>query len=238
MNFESLESRRLMSVSLHLVQISEINSNAFVTGTGTLVVKGTAGGDELSLRQEGDYIRVASAGNFESRFALKNVKRILVEGASGNDKIYIDAALRRAETIVGGGGNDIMEGSYGATLLGGAGNDKLIVQPLKPLNFSVVPFVPNTNVANLIQYTGATDPHSYVGPALLSGGAGNDTLVTGGGSDSVIGGGGGDILVKSAGLLKVTMHSGGAPTVDGLAELSGVEQFQAFVGDDRGTVFI
>src|SRR5687767_2168478 len=115
---ERLEARNLMSVDL--------------TSKGTLAVTGGGANDAIvvSVNPKNGVVSVTGNGVATS-FAGKAVKRVLVAGNSGHDRIHIDATLNRACTVTGGSGADIIEGNAGSVLIGGSGNGKLLVQPAK-----------------------------------------------------------------------------------------------------------
>jgi Ca2+-binding RTX toxin-like protein len=247
---EKLEPRRLFAATWFnvnaegLVLFNAVGT-AELTSKGTLVLKGSAAADHIVVTRKGNRISATFWGNpVGESFSAGDVKRVLVEAGDGFDKVYIDPALNERVTVQGGMGGDILIGNAGATLIGGGGNDKLQIQPPSPfvLNYTVNrpvglrietrsgaratfdgdPFVitPGTTVWTV---TGAG--------GLLSGGAGNDTLLPAQAGDSVVGGAGTDrvILIKG-----VTLTYGEKLEVEGLAELSGVEvissQFVAAAG--------
>jgi hypothetical protein len=128
---ESLESRRLLSSGvLTLTRAFEINNGSVafvpygndVTKTGTLVVKGTAAADSISVIRDGKWIKYTTGDNTTRLIEQSKVKRVLVEGGSGDDRIFIDNELVKPCTVVGGNGDDRIDGNWGATLIGGAGN--------------------------------------------------------------------------------------------------------------------
>jgi hypothetical protein len=194
-HFQSLESRRLlssgsltlssgtlMSSSGRLTLSSGTTSPIFVssgtlfltqvgndvTKTGTLVVKGTAADNSISVIRDGKWIKYNTGDGGIRIVDQSKVKRVLVEGGSGDDRIFIDNELLKACTVVGGNGDDRIDGNFGATLIGGAGNDRLFLHPptvfrADRLRSSDELIIFGTSVA--------------IGNGLLSGGDGNDTLV-------------------------------------------------------------
>src|SRR5688572_3314834 len=115
MSFESLESRRLLSVTLE---------------GGILTVVGTSRGDsiEVQKRADDDEMRVELNGR-ETEFPLGSVTRIVINGLAGNDRIGYsgrDGRLDQPGALSGGDGNDVIEGGNGNdTISGGAGNDRI-----------------------------------------------------------------------------------------------------------------
>ena len=129
MQFESLESRRLMSVSLNPT-------------TGLLTATGTAGDDAITATVVNATLKVTENGVTKS-FVVGKVKKIEVNGLAGYDRIKLDASVKvnavlrgggspgspiDGDDITGGSGNDVIYGSHDAgTLVGGAGNDTIHV---------------------------------------------------------------------------------------------------------------
>jgi hypothetical protein len=101
-----------------------------------------------------------------------------------------DDLLKRA-MVEGGAGHDRIDGNAGSVLIGGGGNDRLFVPDPAPFYVDEVDSTdPDMNdEASISNWNGAA------GPALLSGGAGDDVLVAAG-RDSVVGGRGEDIAFE------------------------------------------
>src|SRR5882724_211155 len=98
-------------------------------GVDTVVIKGSAAGDELSLVQDSEvtsvYIR---DGVVVDDFTLANVENLLLQGQGGADNLFVATELLAgtAVTLDGGGGNDHITGSdQNDTLLGGSGDDSV-----------------------------------------------------------------------------------------------------------------
>jgi Ca2+-binding RTX toxin-like protein len=109
-SFESLESRRLLSVSLE---------------DGVLTVTGTEDADQLGLGRNQTQIVVNDNGT-TSTWNPTEVTSIVVLGLGGNDQIAVRAAMGRPVTLDGGEGNEAIHGGAGRErILGGAGNDRL-----------------------------------------------------------------------------------------------------------------
>src|SRR5437764_9929060 len=101
MNFEDLESRRMLSVSFNL------------DSSGLLTVIGTKNSEEIHL---------GSIKTFKTDFAktgidYSKVKRILVNMMGGNDVVVFNDSMKVPITLIGGSGNDSLRGGGGDDLL-------------------------------------------------------------------------------------------------------------------------
>ena len=111
--FETLEGRRLMSVSL---------------ATPTLSINGTEGDDTIVVRQENaTTIRVEDNG-VVTFFDDASVDAVVIDARGGNDSVQAVSTfalpLGERMTINGGGGDDLLVGGDGNDIiLGFAGND-------------------------------------------------------------------------------------------------------------------
>jgi len=191
------------------------NGSAFVTKSGTLVIEGTSGADNISVAQDGSKIKYRAfvqGHHYNVSANASQIKRVLIEAGSGNDKVIIDSALAKRCTVVGGNGNDDITGNYGATLIGGAGNDRLTAPPRT-----------NYDVDNKIYSIDEDVPRLA---AVLCGGLGDDTL-TGDRFDDYVGGKGNDHAGET-----FNFHSTTQPVVVGaddfinqIQDASGIETF-------------
>src|SRR5438132_2636883 len=133
---EQLESRQLLSVGL---------------SGGILTVNGSNRADNIAIKASGTQIVVHLNGTTKT-FVRSQVKQLLVNGNSGNDKITVAGNFADA-TLNGGNGNDKIKGSGGGDLIqGGAGSD-------------------------IVNGRGGDDQiYGDAGNDILAGGAGNDTI--------------------------------------------------------------
>jgi Ca2+-binding RTX toxin-like protein len=189
------------------------------------VVKGSDASDVIAIDRRGDAYNIAISGRRDVAVPRVAVKRILVEANGGDDRVGIARSLDRVPvTIYGGPGNDTITGGLGDTLIGGGGRDLLFVPNL------TAPFNPNKPSDD--------DLERYQPAALLSGGAGNDTLVAGG-MDVLAGGPGRDIAMYFIDALAAA--SGGSVPAENLASskyardmfgprVTGVEDFDSLLG--------
>ena len=195
--FEPLESRQFLTSTLPIATWA-------LTSRGTLVIRGVeleGVADAIAVTRAGDKIRFHANSSrglaTGERFSASRVKRVLVETYSGSDRVYIDPQLGRAVTVFGGAGNDRIDGNPGATLIGGGGNDRLYVAA-RPI-FDVIGSEDGGGFTTLPP----ASLEGRQGPALLSGGAGNDTLVATA-TDSVVGGLGDDRAIQTSPVRFVT----------------------------------
>jgi len=117
----------------------------YVNGNGSLVVQGSTIEDVIHVRSSGKTFLVSI--NELRDFAISQpVKRVLIEGAGGDDRIAYEGKMRVPVVLLGGNGNDRIEavgpnvllgggrgrdrlyvrGTFGATLAGGVGDDHLV----------------------------------------------------------------------------------------------------------------
>src|SRR5690242_9142913 len=93
---EALERRQLFTTA--------------VVTNGVLVVTGTAAADTLSVVRNGATYHVADSGNFSADFPITQVNAISIDGGDGNDDIVVDATVAIRTSILGGAGNDTING--------------------------------------------------------------------------------------------------------------------------------
>ena len=118
---EQLEGRLLMAATLR---------------GGTLNLAGTADDDAMTVALNGSAISVTINGEVQSFDAAGLTRGIRANGRGGDDEISIDAGITVAarmtggkgdDTLVGGGGNDLVNGGAGDDDLdGGGGTDRVI----------------------------------------------------------------------------------------------------------------
>jgi Ca2+-binding RTX toxin-like protein len=225
--FEPLESRRLFALTVDVVGTDADGSPfAHLTKSGTLVLTGQLTGDTLTVEtsKNGKRILAIGPGPLDGNFSAKEVKRVLVEGGGGQDKIVTNN-LNKPATLVGGSGNDILQGGHRSTLIGGDGNDKLIVK--SPDRFgggATGQLVYDLNGALVTWAEIGSSPYRVsfaTGPSLLSGGAGNDTFASGGSEDTVVGGPGNDSFTPT-GKLAISLEPD--HHIEGIGQLSSIEQ--------------
>lgn len=143
-----------------------------------------------------------------------------LDGGAGDDRLYADQLLDSTETspnhLLGGAGNDLLQGAYGVDILeggagadvlrGGRGNDVLIgagesVDPQDNGNDLLYGDAGNDVLIGGFSGPGqinfeAADIEGY---SLLNGGSGQDTITGGDGPDYIIGGAHNDFLYGGGG---------------------------------------
>jgi hypothetical protein len=243
MSLEPLEHRRLLSLTLDvvgevgttLVQVSDL---VHITKRGTLVLKGTGEDDVISVSRQGNGIVMRRNGTGLSLgIDATRVKRVLVEADGGDDRVFIDPNINTRVTVVGGSGNDTIDGSMGDTLIGGSGDDRLQLLGSASPDFGVRTAGATTAVTTIQPFF--TYSYNFVigEPGFISGGTGNDTIVASS-NDSVVGGLGNDrIFVRPPTLMaeQLADRAGTARTLLG-DRASGIENFDLLVGQSFVTI--
>lgn len=206
-------------------------NNVLAGGSGNDILRGGKGGDRLDGGVGGDTM---AGGPGNDSYVVDSSNDIVNEFArSGTDKIstalgsyvlpdnvevleYIGAGNfsgtgnRRANTMVGGGGNDVLDGQGGNdNLVGGIGNDTYFIDKagdrvvesvdggVDAVNTMLGAYRLPGNVENLAFADPATRSFNGTGNDLdnyIVGGNGNDVLRGQGGNDTLQGNDGADIL--------------------------------------------
>ncbi|MGH7176643.1 MAG: calcium-binding protein, partial [Tepidisphaeraceae bacterium] len=119
MNLETLESRRMLSVSV---------------SNGIVRVRGTEQPDDIQIRQDLRNIYITDNG-VKNTLAKSRVSRIIVDTLGGDDIVQASQQVTRrmlvragqgADSVTGGAANDqIFGGDNDDLLRGGGGKDKL-----------------------------------------------------------------------------------------------------------------
>jgi Ca2+-binding RTX toxin-like protein len=217
MQVETLESRRLLSVSLNAT-------------THLLTATGTAGNDTITFHVTSSTLKVVDNGVVHN-YPASAVTKIIAYGKQGYDNLKLDSSVNipavlygdgagtssaysaiSGDNLVGGNKNDTLYGGNNSgSLLGGAGNDRI--------------------------YTGPGDTG-------IEGGVGNDTIFNQGhGQNSIVGGSGTDTVDYSSSTAPVRVGNsevlteegagGGAGTSSEGDFISGCENFTGGSANDR-----
>lgn len=240
-----------------------------------LTVRGTAQGDTVTVRCEGGDVTVnqarpsggpdacrdlrrivvlAGAGpdvvnlGDVTRDAFDDLKRILVRGEEGQDRLV---GSELGDELHGGGGADELRGGKGPDVVhpgadpgqvfGGEGHDTVAVSGDDRWTVEderITRFTPDEQVIELasveeVRVGGGAGDNTIVaaafsGPVTLIGGDGGDRLVSGAGNDLLQGGKGRDTLVAGAGNDELQ----GGPGADELRGGEGNDQLVGGGGDD------
>ncbi|HSV14403.1 MAG TPA: PKD domain-containing protein [Tepidisphaeraceae bacterium] len=176
---ETLEGRQMMSASPV--------SPAMLGSDGVLTVSADAGKSAkmiVDFTPDGKRIQVRAAAQTQT-FAVSQVKKLVLNGSSQADYIYVDPRITIPADIHAGAGNDVIRGSSGDNHIdAGDGND----------------FVITRNGNNVVDGGAGNDTIlAGSGNDHIDGGDGNDFIVAGAGDDTVYGGAGNDTLMGGAG---------------------------------------
>ena len=228
-----------------------LGNDMIISGTGKDTVDGGAGVDTLMLAQSFDSFTVKRLSDTDTQLTdsagnvvvLRNVESVRFAGSSRTmSEIWGNTATPLNDSIVGTGGDDVLDGAAGAdTLTGGAGNDTYVVDNLgdtvleladsghdlvqvKPTAAGTYVLAENVEDATVTaaasvaaNLTGNGLDNVLTGNAAantLLGGAGNDTLIGGAGSDKLGGGAGNDeYLVTDAGDVVTELAGEGIDTI-------------------------
>ncbi|MFM7149886.1 MAG: C2 family cysteine protease, partial [Gemmataceae bacterium] len=164
LNLETLEERTVLSVT------------SASLWNGTLYLVGNNAASDVSVTQEGSYLRVRDATNgFNQTYYRPSIGGVQFQGGGASDR-FINYIYNLPVTAYGYGGNDYLEG-YDANdiLVGGEGNDVLR------------------------GYGGNDSIWGENGDDLLLGMNGNDSLMGGSGADQLNGGAGNDYMYGGSG---------------------------------------
>ncbi len=112
MMFELLEDRRHLSATLK---------------SGTLTVIGTGKSDSITVHESGSNVVISSGPRDRETFTAAKVKKIVVDAEGGNDHVIVGLdTISPSTTVLGGSGNDKLEGGDEVDFVnGGGGNDSL-----------------------------------------------------------------------------------------------------------------
>lgn len=178
MNFEQLESRNLLSVSLY---------------NGVLTVNGTSGADRVDLSVSGGKLIVKENGVTKASPYQSSLKSVVINLGAGNDKLYTNYGVRSL-TVNGGDGDDYLLGSWNNDVIdAGGGRDYVHARPGNDVVKG------GWGDDTIVGCLGNDSIWGGDGNDILSGAAGNDNLFGDGGNDSLYGVDGDDNLDGGAG---------------------------------------
>lgn len=195
---ETLESRRLMSVSLNAV-------------SHLLTVNGTAGDDVIKVAVVGDKVRVTDNG-VVSNFLKSKVTKIAVFAKDGTDQVAVESSVfLPTELHTGAGGYDEVKGGSGKDTIyvestssngyGNGGDDKVVVTSFDGRGYG------NAGNDTIVVAMGEGQGH---------GGDGNDTISVTWADNTYIDAGAGNDVVRLTNPANYSGDNGiiGGPGVD------------------------
>ncbi|WP_281409342.1 calcium-binding protein [Microvirga terricola] len=170
------------------------------------VLDGGEGNDTYYIRNAGDKIVETTdpSGGIDTAIVFTN--RFKLEDTVGVETIKVDSSVgfgvalggnSLANTLIGGAGNDTLDGGAGAAdkLVGGNGNDTYYIRSLNDVAVEDVTGGTNDKAIVLVSGYDVSKLANIENVVFsLTGGDGNDTLIGGVGDDTLIGGGGDDSL--------------------------------------------
>lgn len=192
---ESLESRRLLSVSITVVD-------------GTMTVQGSGDADNLRIEEVGGNVSVEDDGAFVG--AGFGITRLIINGGDGNDTLdYIGNSL--GAEIFGDNGDDGITvedaGAVGSTIRGNNGEDSItIVQASSDSESPTTAY--GDNMDDILV-------GSFFGYQVLNGGNGSDLIAVQSTGTTADGGNGSDTILVVADGATVTGGNGNDTITNG-----------------------
>jgi Ca2+-binding RTX toxin-like protein len=192
--FEPLEKRNLLAAGNILLE------------HGYLGFRGTGGDDVMGVEHIGNYYQLTLNGRYALVDASAVWNGIIIDGRAGNDQITIDSSVNVFTGVLGGKGNDTIQGGSGQNyLFGDAGNDTIYSGA--PGSWNLIGGGPGDDVIHC--GNAGTEAHGDAGndllvagstPTTMYGGPGNDTLeADGNGPGDTLWAGPGDDLLRGNG---------------------------------------
>ena len=169
------------------------------------VLKASDKDNQINISKRSGGGLVVTVDGQEQEFTGEEARRLIIDGGNGNDNIVADEDLlvslhivggRGDDTIVTGGGNDIVYDNYGANNISTKdGNDTVIANQLDYKDGESV----REDKRNVFQrfwdkITGNDEQKHAVKGNTIDGGDGDDYLEGGLGQDTIKGGAGNDVI--------------------------------------------
>jgi Ca2+-binding RTX toxin-like protein len=180
-------------------------NDPFHPGTSILLVRGTAGNDNIVLDRINTTTIIVKVNNVATSFVYNTFQTIVVIAESGDDVVNVRASVDKQAELFGDEGNDQLTGGKANDIVhGGEGNDRL-----------------SGGAGNdVLLGDGGND--------RLQGGGGNDSLSGGDGNDQIEGDAGDDTLWGEAGNDRLSGGAGNDVVFGG----SGADQLEGDAGND------
>jgi Ca2+-binding RTX toxin-like protein len=203
MTIESLESRRLLSVSLN-------------SATHVLTINGTANDDTITVAVVVDKVVVTDNG-VVSTFARANVSRVVAFANAGADQVTIQPSVFIPTTLYSGPGDDLLKGgSASGQYSGGTGADTIDYS-------AATGGLVIRNGTSGSYFAGSGTPPTVVGDGAdvlsgfenFTGGAGNDYIYGTVGVNVIKGNGGNDYIRAAAGNDTIYAREGESDFISG-----------------------
>ncbi len=239
---ESLEARVVLTTQTPIGPIDVMPAH-LDPNTHELTITAKEGGHAVQLKTNGDKLEVWLDGKLRTSHALNQVQSVKFTGTAGNDsfdasglgsKITVTASgLAGNDTLMGGGGqdvliggdgNDLVDGAGGAdNITGGDGNDTLRGDGGDDS------LTGGNGDDFIVGGIGNDKIEAEAGNDSVFGGAGNDSIRGGDGDDVLEGGDGNDWIVGNMGQDVLKGGSGN----DCLYGGGGNDQISGGIGNDR-----
>jgi Ca2+-binding RTX toxin-like protein len=177
---------------------SFVVSDPFNPGSSILLVRGTAGNDNIVLDRVNTTTMLVTLNGVATSFVYNTFQKIVVIAEAGHDVVAVRASVDKPAELFGDEGNDQLSGGRGHDILhGGDGNDRLSGGAGHDVLYGEVG---NDNLAG-----GTGDDFAFGGSGAdqLSGDVGNDVLLGEEGNDGLKGGAGRDLLIGGLGADKL-----------------------------------
>jgi Ca2+-binding RTX toxin-like protein len=220
---------------------SKVVNDPFNPGTNILLVRGTAGNDNVILDRINATTIIVKMNGVTKSFLYSSFQKIVVIAGAGDDIVTVRASVTKvaelfgdagndqlfggkADDIVhGGDGNDRLSGGAGHDVLrGGSGNDRI-------LGDAGHDFLSGGDGHDQIWGEAGNDKlFGEAGNDFLSGGAGNDWAFGGDDADQIAGDAGDDVLLGEAGNDALQGGAGRDILIGGL----GSDKLQGHAQDD------
>lgn len=190
-------------LNVQTLEAREVPATASLYGS-SLVIDGTEQADSITVRQDGNWVRVDGTAirngwRYESAVDAAKIRQIVIRGKGGDDTLNV-SALKINTMIWGGLGNDrVYAGNASDTVYGDQGNDQILG---------------GSGDDWLVGGEGADQIAGGAGNDWITGDPGDDRLSGDTGDDSLSGGEGKDTLTGGAGADEFDGHGFGMGAAD------------------------
>ena len=187
--------------------------------------------ESFSVEQVGGQVIVSAFGKSQSFDAIQ-VRNIVADGGSKDDRITLGESVTKPSILRGGDGDDVIHGGSATDVIdGGRGRDELVGGGGDDI------LVGSFGNDLLLGDAGEDNLYGQEGDDILYGGEDNDTIETGDGKNKAYGEGGNDTIL--GGVLKDILYGGdGNDTIEGgdgpdvINGEAGIDTLRGQAGDD------